>query len=63
MVTTLSCCFRKRFGNLVEVRGDKYDLLIDKSPPGVIVIIHIYSEVSPNSILVLFQGVEYCNIL
>ena len=37
--------FRKRFGNLVEVRGDKYAMLIDNSPPGVILIIHIYSEV------------------
>lgn len=35
---------RKRFGNLVEVRGDKYDVLIDNSPPGVMLIIHIYNE-------------------
>lgn len=35
---------RKWFGNLVEVRGDKYASLIDTSPAGVIVIIHIYTD-------------------
>lgn len=39
---------RKRFGNLVEVRGDKYDVLIDNCPPGVLLIIHIYNEMFPD---------------
>lgn len=44
---------RKRFGNFVEVRGDKYATLIDNSPPGVMLIIHLYSE--------LFHGCLYLN--
>ncbi|XP_064399914.1 phosducin-like protein [Halichondria panicea] len=35
---------RQRFGNLVEVRGDKYDHYIENSPPQTFVIMHIYDE-------------------
>ena len=33
------------FGNLVEVRGDRYANTIDSAPPQTFVIMHIYDEV------------------
>ena len=33
------------FGNLTELRGDKYASAIDSAPADVFVIIHIYDEV------------------
>ncbi|XP_019851966.1 PREDICTED: phosducin-like protein [Amphimedon queenslandica] len=35
---------RRMFGNLTELRGDKYAVAIDSAPPDVFVIIHIYDE-------------------
>jgi len=36
------------FGNLVEVRGDKYANIIDSAPPKTFVVMHIYDEVRLN---------------
>ena len=36
---------RRMFGNLTELRGDKYASAIDSAPPDVFVVIHIYDEV------------------
>ena len=36
---------RRYYGNLFEIRGDKYADVIDNAPKDVIVIIHIYDEV------------------
>ena len=33
------------FGNLVEVRGDRYANIIDSAPPQTFIIMHIYDEV------------------
>lgn len=38
--------FRKIYGNLTEVRGDKFASAIDSTPPDTFVIIHIYDDVS-----------------
>lgn len=38
---------RQRFGNLVEVRGDKYATVIDGAPKDIFVVIHIYDEMIP----------------
>lgn len=35
------------FGNLVEIRGDKYASIIDSAPPTTLVIIHIYDDFLP----------------
>lgn len=35
---------RRYYGNLFEIRGDKYADVIDNAPKDVIVIIHIYDE-------------------
>lgn len=40
--------FRKIFGNLTEIRGDKYASTIDSAPSNVFLIIHIYDEVRRN---------------
>ena len=37
---------RRYFGNLLEIRGDKFADVIDNAPSDVFVIIHIYDEVS-----------------
>ncbi len=37
---------RKRFGSLMEIRGDNYANVIDNCPSSVTLIIHIYNEVS-----------------
>ena len=36
---------RNRFGHLVEVRGDKYDTIIDNALPQTFIVMHIYDEV------------------
>ena len=33
------------FGNLIEIRGDKIDNVIESAPPQTFIIIHIYDEV------------------
>lgn len=38
---------RQRFGNLIEVRGDKYATVIDGAPKEIFVVIHIYDEMIP----------------
>ena len=34
------------FGNLVEVRGDRYANIIDSAPPQTFIIMHIYDEIA-----------------
>lgn len=63
---------RKRFGNFIEVRGDKYATLIDNSPPGVMLIIHLYSEVQQDCVYLnkcltrlakLYPTAKFCRVL
>ncbi len=49
---------RQRFGNLVEVRGDKYDHYIENSPPQTFVIMHIYDEVHTHTRLLNVPAVK-----
>ena len=46
---------RQRFGNLVEVRGDKYATVIDGAPKDIFVLIHIYDEVRTAHVMPLWS--------
>ena len=61
---SLSLFFRRMFGNLTELRGDKYAVAIDSAPPDVFVIIHIYDEVRTLTLtLLLLLLLIYCLVL
>lgn len=63
---------RQRFGHLVDVRGDKYDVYIENTLPHTFVIMHIYDEFLPvcqhvNKCLTelarLYPTARFCRVL
>lgn len=59
------------FGNLVEVRGDKYANIIDSAPPKTFVVMHIYDELSPacqqlnrclTRLAKMYPSVKFCRV-